>query len=132
MPQINRHHILFEMSLKVVVVLWSLSHVWLSYNPMGSSLSGFSVQGISQVRILEWVDISFSMGSSQSREQTHISCIDRFFTAEPPGGKIMLRHFTLTLSWIFGTKSVVFIHALGGREMHKKTKSLYISSSKLE
>ena len=28
-----------------------------------------------QARILEWVTISFSRGSSQPRDQTHISCI---------------------------------------------------------
>ena len=40
-----------------------------------------SVHGISQARILEWVAISFSRGSSQSRDQTRISCIaGRFFT----------------------------------------------------
>ena len=47
-----------------------------------------SVQGISPARILEWVAISSSRGSSQSRDQTHISfsCIaGRFFTTEPPG-----------------------------------------------
>ena len=47
---------------------------------------GSSVHGISQVRILEWVAISFSRGSSWPRNQTHISCIaGRFFTTEPPG-----------------------------------------------
>ena len=46
-----------------------------------------SVHGISQARILEWVAISFSRGSSRPRVQTHSSCIPgRFFTAEPPGG----------------------------------------------
>ena len=34
-----------------------------------------SVQGILQVRILEWIAMSFSRGSSQSRNQTHISYI---------------------------------------------------------
>ena len=33
--------------------------------------------GISQARILEWVVISFSRGSSQPRDQTFISCIGR-------------------------------------------------------
>ena len=37
------------------------------YDPMGSSLSGYSVHGISQARISEWVAISFSRGSSQNR-----------------------------------------------------------------
>ena len=40
-----------------------------------------SVCGISQVRILEWVAIPFSRGSSQPRDQTRVSCIaGRFFT----------------------------------------------------
>ena len=38
---------------------------------------GFSVHGISQARILQWVTISFSRGSSSPRGQTHISCIGR-------------------------------------------------------
>ena len=53
---------------------------------MDCSLSGSSVHGISQARILEWVAISFSRESSQPRDQTHISCIaGGFFTTEPPG-----------------------------------------------
>ena len=31
-----------------------------------------------KARILEWVAISFSRGSSQTRDQTHISCIGRW------------------------------------------------------
>ena len=44
-------------------------------NPMDCSLPGFSVHGILQARILEWVAISFSRGSSQPRDQTLISCL---------------------------------------------------------
>ena len=44
-------------------------------DPMDCSPSGSSVHGISQARILEWVDISSSRGSSQPRDQTHISYI---------------------------------------------------------
>ena len=36
-----------------------------------------SVHGISQARILEWVAISFSRGSSWPRDQTWVSCIGR-------------------------------------------------------
>ena len=37
--------------------------------------------GILQARILEWVAIPFSRGSSQPRDKTHMSCIARsFFT----------------------------------------------------
>ena len=40
-----------------------------------------TVHGILQARILEWVAISFSRGSSQSRNQTRVSCIaGRLFT----------------------------------------------------
>ena len=47
---------------------------------MGCSRPGSSVHGISQARILEWVDISFS------RDQIRVSCITgRFFTPESPG-----------------------------------------------
>ena len=50
-------------------------------NPMDCSLPGSSVHGIFQARILEWVAISFSRGSSQSKNQTQVSCIaGRFFT----------------------------------------------------
>ena len=37
-------------------------------DPMDCSPPGFSVYGISQARILEWVAISFSRGSSQPRD----------------------------------------------------------------
>ena len=42
---------------------------------MGCSLPGSSVHGTPQARIQEWVAISFSRGSSQSRDRTHISCV---------------------------------------------------------
>ena len=44
---------------------------------MDCSPPGSSVHGISQGRILEWVVISFSRGSSWSRDQIHISCFSR-------------------------------------------------------
>ena len=37
-------------------------------DPMNCSLPGFSVHGIFQARILEWVAISYSMDSSQPRD----------------------------------------------------------------
>ena len=50
-------------------------------NPMDCSLPGSSVHGIFQARILEWVAISFSRGSSQSSDWTWVSCIvGRHFT----------------------------------------------------
>jgi len=44
---------------------------------MNHSPQGFSVLEISQARILEWVAISFSRGSSRLRDQT---CISRVFS----------------------------------------------------
>ena len=55
-------------------------------NCMDCSLPGSSIHGIFLARILEWVAIPFSRGSSWPRDQTHVSCITgRFFTTEPPG-----------------------------------------------
>ena len=41
----------------------------------------YTMHGILQARILEWVAFPFSRGSSQSRDQTQVSCIaGEFFT----------------------------------------------------
>ena len=60
-------------------------------NPVDCSLPGSSVHGIFQVRILEWVAISFSRRNSQPRW---------IFTTEPPG-KPMPWHLKLVLTQIF-------------------------------
>ena len=63
----------------LILLLFNL----LNCSPMDCRPQGFSVHGIPQARILEWVAISFSRGSSLSRNRTYISCIGRqFFTAE--------------------------------------------------
>ena len=58
-------------------------------NPMDCSPPVSSVHGILQARILEWVAKPSSRGSSQPRDQTHISYVSciagGFFTTEPPG-----------------------------------------------
>ena len=46
-------------------------------NPTDCSPPGSSANGILQARILEWVAISSSMGSSRPRDRTHASCINR-------------------------------------------------------
>ena len=51
----------------------SLQSSLILYNPMGCKASS-SVHGILQARILEWVAISFSRGSSQTGGGTWISC----------------------------------------------------------
>ena len=50
-------------------------------DPMDCSLPGSSIHGIFQARILEWVAISFSRGSSRPRDQTWVShIVGRRFT----------------------------------------------------
>ena len=44
-------------------------------NPVDCSLPGSSVHGILQARVLEWVAISFSRGSSRPRDRTQVSHI---------------------------------------------------------
>ena len=46
-------------------------------NPMDCNPPGSSVHGILQARILDWVVVSSSRGSSWPRDGTWISCIDR-------------------------------------------------------
>ena len=46
---------------------------WLTLcDPMDCSPPGSSVHGIRQARILEWVVMHFSKGSSQPRDQTQV------------------------------------------------------------
>ena len=59
-------------------------------DPMDCSPAGSSVHGILQARILEWVAISFSRASSQTRDRTRLShAAGRLFThwatREAPG-----------------------------------------------
>ena len=53
-------------------------------DPMDYSLPGSSLHGILQARVLEWVAISSSRGSSWPRDQTHVSSVSclagRLFT----------------------------------------------------
>ena len=93
----SAHVIIVNSSVYVTLSLYvcvcvcelSLSVMSNSFEPMDCGLPGSSVHGIFQSRILEWVVIFFSRGSSRPRDWTHVflvSCISgRFFTAEPLG-----------------------------------------------
>ena len=62
------------------VCVW-LSQVHRLCDPMGYSPPNFSVCGIFQARILEWLAFPFSRRSSWPRDQTQVSCIaGGFFT----------------------------------------------------
>ena len=65
-------------------------------DPVDCSPPGSSLCGISQVRILAWVAISFSRGSSWPRDQIQVCCIaGGFFTAE---------QLRVALVWRLGNK----------------------------
>ena len=76
--QITESYILLLEITSFKVKVKSLSRLC---DPKDCSLPGFSVHRILQARVLEWVAISFSRGSSWCRNQTqvsHIAC--RCFT----------------------------------------------------
>ena len=51
------------------------------HDPMDCGPPGSSIHGIFQARVLEWVAVSFSRGSSQPRDQARVSrIVGRRFT----------------------------------------------------
>ena len=73
----ERENSVWSMKVKVLVA----QSCRILCHPMDCSPPGSSVYGILQARILEWVAIPFSLGSSQPRDQTWVSCIaGRFLT----------------------------------------------------
>ena len=89
-PELKRRRIKLRLlkQQRISMRIFKLLHmsVWLFVTPWTiSSPPGFSVHGILQARILEWVAISFSRRSSQPRDRTQVSCLaGRFFTTTPP------------------------------------------------
>ena len=76
-------------------------------NPRDFSLPGSSVHGIFQAKILEWVAISFSRGSSQPRDRTQVShTAGRLFTVwatrealRKPWFIFMAHVYTICIYW---------------------------------
>ena len=68
LERIKRDSISTSVNPQSCPTLWDL---------MDCSPPGFSVHGILQATILEWVAIPFSRGSSQPKDQTHVYCIAR-------------------------------------------------------
>ena len=62
-------------------------------NTMDCSPPGSSVCGIFQARILEWVAIPFSKGSSQPRDWTCVSCIAGHSLPSEPGSNPHPQHW---------------------------------------
>ena len=78
-----------EIRLEVVAISLSqlLSHVQLFVTPLDCSPPGSFGHGVPQARILEWVAMSSSRGSSPPRDRTQVSHIAGgfFLPSEPPG-----------------------------------------------
>ena len=74
-------------------------------NPIDCSLQGSSVCGILQARILEWVAISFSRRSSQSRYQTwSLALQEDSFLSEPTGKTVSITsasHKFTEVEWVY-------------------------------
>ena len=113
----------------------SLSHVRLFCDSMDCSPPGSSVHGIFQARILEWVAIPFSRGSSLPRYQTHISCTaGRMFNKQKTNFPLSpLNIFMLFRIWnwlplisIFKTGSIVSFTTYNFINIHPK---FYIPNS---
>ena len=99
--------------------------------PMDYSLPGSTVHGISQARILEWVAISFSRGSSWPRDQTHVSCMGGSFTTAPPGKPIISRPFS---RYLLPSDHVLEIGVTAFQGIHWKSSSypvIILTSSKV-
>ena len=71
-------------------------------DPLNCSLPGSSIHGILQARILEWVAISFSRGSSWPRDSTCISCSSCI------GNKILYHWATWEAQIFISIMSVIF------------------------
>ena len=72
---------------KVFTLYW---HIYVKAQSCSTlcDLMDYTVHGILQVRILEWVAFPFSRGSSQPRDRTQASSIaGRFFLPAEPQGK---------------------------------------------
>ena len=67
--------------------------------PMDCSLTGSSVHGILQARILEWVALPFSRESSQPRDKTQVSCIaGRLLTVWAHGNPGCIRELPIIIA----------------------------------
>ena len=99
------------------------------HNPIGSSPSGSSVYGTSQARILEWVAIPFSRGSSQPKDQIQVSCIaGKFFTIWATREPLIHNKIPICLQWRSWRKQhpILSVHITtvehwGGKMIHIKT-----------
>ena len=101
-------------------MLSCFSHVWLFAIPWTVANQAPLSMGILQARILKWVAMPSSRGSSPPRDWTHVSCrsciAGRFFTAELPGKPMLWprgTQITSTHSPLAGTNHMALLKVRG-------------------
>ena len=95
----------FFVLCKITVCVLCVSHsvILQLCNPMDCSPPGSSVHGVLQARILVWVAISFSRGSSPPRSGTWVSCIaGRFFDGLSHQGSLYYIYVSIIYIYILG------------------------------
>ena len=111
-------------SLKSTLESESVSHF--SYvrlcNLIGSSSPDSSVRGILQARILEWVAIPFSRGSSWPRDRTWVSYRQILYHLSHQGSW----RSTLTNFQIFSPRTVTMLYIISLELSHFITGTLYL------
>ena len=95
-----------------------------SLQPCGLySLPGSSVHGISEARILDWVVILFSRGSSWSRDRIQVSCIASGFfidLATRKAGKNVLHCVTQWWKIVLGARNHFYLMNILTHITHSK------------
>jgi len=80
---------------------------------MDYSLPGLFVHGILLARILEWIAMPSSRGSSQSRDQTHVSyfsCIDRWILPTSATWESLIESRRMHLRHPCGSQDFAYLH----------------------
>ena len=97
---------------------WSCLTLW---DPMD-----YTVHGILQARILEWVTIPFSRGYSQPRDWTLVSCIAGGFSTSQATREalmfIVMKSFSITIYWanVFDSMYCFSIRNIAGNKKDKQ------------
>ena len=104
---------ILKVSSEILFILNLKSVVSDSLRPHDCSLPGSSTHGISQARVLEWVAISFSRGSSQPRDRTRVSCIaGRRFTIWTTREAVKIWSYPYNLNMELGLFQFVYFFSL--------------------
>ena len=109
LPQCARGVLQWSASLDTSVVLVLLAQLCQALcDAMDCGPPGSSVHEIFQARILEWVAISFSRGSSQHRDRTWVSCTaGRFFTDWATREALVRHRALLNTIFSYSTKQMI-------------------------